>query len=540
MPRRPERSTIALLICIAVAFLAVMLGAPIASQRAIISSVILAAGAVIIALPVGTLLAILLVKFELPGRRFAAAAVGVLLFLPLYVQLSAWDAALGKLGWFTLAHGSLARPLLAGLWGAIFVHGVAAIPWVTLFVSIGLMQVDPAQEESALLLLPPRVVLGRITLPQTMPFILAAAIWTVVSTTSEMTVTNIYLVNPVEWTYTERFYMRMASGDATQAAISVLPGLAGLCLILAAVLTVVARSIPRRGLSFSARPLVFSAGPWRVVGVISMWLAVTALLAVPIASLVSKAGFVVVHEDAGRVRTWSAAACFHEVASVPRKFNRELVGTTEVASVAAVTALLIGGLLAWRGRRGGWKAAPAILIAVFALTIPGPVVGAALIQIFNHDLPPRLAVGDGMTKSWLLLLYDQTPLAPIVAQAIRALPLTILLLWHSFATLDRDVLDAAALDGLSPARVFWKIALPLRWRAVLAAAIAAFAVAAGDLAWAHLVTPPGLDLLSRRVFGLVHSGVEEQVAAISLFNILVYAVLAMVTLRLLRSQYAGR
>src|SRR5207248_10252416 len=36
---------------------------------------------------------------------------------------------------------------------------------------------------------------------------------------------------------------------------------------------------------------------------------------------------------------------------------------------------------------------------------------------------------------------------------IRALPLSIMLLWHSFATLDRDCLDAAALDGLSPARV---------------------------------------------------------------------------------------
>jgi len=199
----------------------------------------------------------------------------------------------------------------------------------------------------------------------------------------------------------------------------------------------------------------------------------------------------------------------------------------------------MGGVFAWRARRGGWLAAGAILAAVLALTVPGPVVGAALIQLFNHDLPPRLPLGDGTTKSWLLILYDQTPLAAIVAQAIRALPLAIMLLWHSFATLDSDVLDAAALDGLSPARVFWKIAVPQRWRAIIAAWIAAFAVAAGDLAWAHLVTPPGLDLLSRRVFCLVHSGVEEQVAAISLANILVYAALTVVVLRLLRSQCFG-
>ena len=33
----------------------------------------------------------------------------------MYVQLSAWDAAFGKLGWYSLTHGSLAEPLLAGM-----------------------------------------------------------------------------------------------------------------------------------------------------------------------------------------------------------------------------------------------------------------------------------------------------------------------------------------------------------------------------------------------------------------------------------------
>jgi hypothetical protein len=97
---------------------------------------------------------------------------------------------------------------------------------------------------------------------------------------------------------------------------------------------------------------------------------------------------------------------------------------------------------------------------------------------------------------------------------------------HSFRTLDGDVLAAAALDGASPWRVFWRIALPQRWMALVAAWLAAFAIAAGDLAWAQLVRPAGMDLIQRRVFGLVHSGVEEQVAAISLVNVIAYAALA--------------
>ncbi|MBW8884465.1 MAG: ABC transporter permease subunit [Planctomycetia bacterium] len=352
--------------------------------------------------------------------------------------------------------------------------------------------------------------------------------------------TNIYLVNPGQWTYTERFYMRMASGDARQAAIAVLPGIIGLGLMIGAILAVVGRLARRRNVGLSTRPLLFPAGRCRPILTAGIWLVVFVLLGVPLASLISKAGFVVEHVGEERIRTWSAAACLYEVATVPQRFSRELMGTIEVASGAATISLLVGGALAWRARRGGWRGAPAIAAAVLAMTIPGPVIGAALIQVFNHNLPPQLPIGDGVTKSWLLVLYDQTPLAPIIAQAIRGLPLSVLLLWHSFATLDSDVLDAAALDGLSPARLFWRIALPQRWRAIVATSLAAFAVAAGDLSWAHLVTPPGLDLLSRRVFGLVHSGVEEQVASISLLNIIVYAVIATFVLRLLRSQHAGR
>jgi iron(III) transport system permease protein len=503
-------------------------------MSSVVNSAVLAAGATAISLPLGTLLAVLLRRYDLPGRQFAAACLGLLLFLPLYVQLSGWDAALGKLGWYSLAVGSMAQPLLDGMRGAIVVHGLAAVPWVALIVAIGLCQVDPAQEEAALLVLPPRWVLWRITLPQALSFIVAAAIWTVVSTTAEMTVTNIYLIKPGEQTYTEAFYMKWAqSGDATASTITALPGVVGLATVILATLWMVSRLSHRRVLAFSSRSVAFSLGGWRPLATICLWSLVIVLLGVPIASLISKAGFVVIQDGGERLRSWSALKCIVEVAAVPRNFVREFGGTLQVAAGAAAIALCAACVLAWRARRGGWSSWLAIAIVVFGLAIPGPLVGAALIQIFNHDLPPNIPLADGTTKSWLLALYDHTPLVPMIAQAVRAMPLAILLLWHSFSTLSDDVLDAAALDGLAPRQVFWKIVVPTRWGAILATFIAAFAIAAGDLAWAHLVTSPGLDLLSRRVFGLVHSGVEEQVAAISLVVIFAYAALALLAMKLL-------
>src|SRR5262245_53006811 len=95
-----------------VALLAIGLITPPETRRALCNSGLLAAGATAIALPLGTLLAVLLGRFALPGRRQAVALLGVLLFLPLYVQLSGWDAAVGKLGWFTLLTGALEHSLL--------------------------------------------------------------------------------------------------------------------------------------------------------------------------------------------------------------------------------------------------------------------------------------------------------------------------------------------------------------------------------------------------------------------------------------------
>jgi iron(III) transport system permease protein len=516
------------LLAAAIVLLAVWAVSPTASRQALANSAILAAGATAIALPLGTLLAVLLARFDLPGRRLAAAALGLLLFLPLYVQLSGWDAALGKLGWITLLFGRIDQPLLVGMRGTVIVHGLAAVPWVALIVGLGLSQVDPAQEEAALLVMSPLDVLLRITLRQSLPFLAAAAIVTVVSTTSEMTVTNIFLINAHEQTLTEQFYMIFSlQGEAGEAALGALPGIVALGAMIAVTLWMVAQTAGQARAVSPRPPLTFAAGRLRPLLAVILWGLILALLAAPLASLVTKAGFVVVHEDGQREASWSLAKCLAEIGQAPWDFRTEFKWTLLTAAGAATIALAAATGLGWWAKRGGWRALSALVAATLALAVPGPLVGVSLIWFFNRSLWPG-------RFDPLVFLYDDTPLVVMLAQAVHALPLATLVAWHSFRTLDRDVLAAAALDGAAPGQVLWRIALPQRWPALVAAWLAAFAIAAGDVAWGQLVRPAGMDLIQRRVFGLVHSGVEEQVAAISLVNIIAYAVLAGLILWLLR------
>jgi ABC-type Fe3+ transport system permease subunit len=159
------------------------------------------------------------------------------------------------------------------------------------------------------------------------------------------------------------------------------------------------------------------------------------------------------------------------------------------------------------------------------MATPGPLVGVALIRLLNQDWSPAM-----------IYLYDKTVLAPVVAQAFRGLPIAILLVWHSLATLSDDELSAAALDGAGPLRRLWLIALPQRWPALIGAWLAAFAIAAGDLAWSHLVVPPGIATVQERVFGLIHYGADEQVAGICLVVVIAYAVLSATIVGLVRSR----
>src|ERR1051325_4819728 len=94
------------------------------------NTLLLATSVVAISLAIGAPLAFLLVRTDLAGRTIAGFLLALLLFVPLYLQAAAWLAGFGVRGRFTLA--TAGPPLVDGWRGAIWIHAVAAIPWVIL------------------------------------------------------------------------------------------------------------------------------------------------------------------------------------------------------------------------------------------------------------------------------------------------------------------------------------------------------------------------------------------------------------------------
>jgi iron(III) transport system permease protein len=97
-----------------------------------------------------------------------------------------------------------------------------------------------------------------------------------------------------------------------------------------------------------------------------------------------------------------------------------------------------------------------------------------------------------------------------------------------------DALDCAACEGAGPWLRFWLVAWPQRRFGLAAAWLAVFASATGDLACSILVVPPGVTTVPIRVFGLIHAGVDDQVAGLCLLMFVGVAVAVAAVLWLLR------
>lgn len=496
------------------------------------------AGALAIALPLGVWLGVLLAKTDAPGRRAAAWLLVALLFLPLYLQAAAWEAALGQLGWVTQggwwtqfnANVWAARdagpvdPLLVGPAGAAWIHGLAAAPWVALIVGAAVGSVDRSQEESALLDASAPRVLARVTLRHALAGGVAAAVWVGVQVASEMTVSDLVNVR----TFAEEVYTQVALGAFEQGSdVPSTLGPRGLaCGVLLLVLLGVA------ALAMAQRWIVadHASGdaPWRWrlragrwLAALALWIPMTLLLATPIASLATQAGVTVERIEGEATewrRGWSAAKLASAVAAAPWQHRRDLWLTAQLGFLVATGAVAAGLVWAWRLR--GARRLPLLSMAAIAalMVVPGPLLGVGVIRLLNHPWDSPL--------SPLTWMYDRTLLAPWLVQMARATPVATLILWPALASVPDPVLAAAEADGVGWWGRLLRVAAPMRRRVLGAAWLAALAVSVGELAATQLVLPPGPATVSQRLFTLLHYGVEDRVAGLSLAMIGFFLLLA--------------
>jgi ABC-type Fe3+ transport system permease subunit/DNA-binding beta-propeller fold protein YncE len=140
-------------------------------------------------------------------------------------------------------------------------------------------------------------------------------------------------------------------------------------------------------------------------------------------------------------------------------------------------------------------------LAWLPFLLPGVLLGIALILVFN--------------RPWFALVYDSAGIV-ILAFAIRYLALGWNSLAHALQTVDRDLTDAARLEGATR----WQMLRYVQWPQIAPQAAAAwyivFLLCLWDVESMILVVPPGGETVALRVFNLLHYGHNAQVNALCL------------------------
>lgn len=472
----------------------------------------LALSSAAMAIPTGVLLAWLLVRTDLPARRLLLWVLLACVTIPLYLQAAAWDAGFGQQGWWQqVAAGISTRPLLSGMRAAVWVHAVAAIPWVVLIVAAEFWRAPQELEDAALLDGTPGQIAVTLSLPQIAGAALASLLWIVITVANEISVTDLYQVR----TYTEELYVGFALDpveDTTAlqpAVVGVLPGVLLLGWLMLAALLVGWKLWPYRdeNLQWTA-PRIFPLRRWRWPGLLLLCLVLLVLIGVPLLNLLYKVGVTVDQVGDQRLRGWSMAKAVRLCCMAPWRFGEELGWSLVLAQTSSLLAVLMAFLLGWWSRRARLVRISAILVAAVLFAVPGPSLALWVIHFFQTT-----------DSNWLAYLYSNSLAAPLIVLSLKAFPIVFLLIMNGLRRVPTGALEAARLAGAGDWRQLIFIVLPQQLHLLVAAWLVGMIIGLGDVAASILTVPPGVTTIAICIFALMHYGVEDQLAAICLFMV---------------------
>ncbi|MGC8641711.1 MAG: ABC transporter permease, partial [Isosphaeraceae bacterium] len=296
-------------------------------------------------MPAGILLALVLFRTDIWGRGLLLFTLGVAAFVPLPLHAAAWLGALGNAGRMQ-AIG--VRPILTGRIGAAIVHALAALPWVVLLAGVGFRTIEPELEESAALDMPAWRVWWNVTLRRGVGAIAAAALFVAVLTAGDMTVTDLLQVR----TYAEEAYVQFTLGQGPGAAAGVsLPPL----LVLGVAIFLVARSLvrtdPARLASAFFRARTWKLGRWRRVLGAVLVLVIGNVVALPLYSLLWRAGRVGGRARLGQPPVWSFSGLTGTLRLAGTESWEPIETSLILAAIAATVTVTLAWALAWSSRK---------------------------------------------------------------------------------------------------------------------------------------------------------------------------------------------
>lgn len=493
-----------------------------AVMRASLNTLTVALGSTALALVIGATVALLLSVMALKTRRALAFLFVLSLMVAPQVSALAFKTLAGPsspiLNTIGLAPPpGTANPML-GFGGIILVMGLHHAPLVAITIAAGLVRVPKMLIEAAMLDgARPAALVVDVVVPVIRLNILSAILLAFVAGVGNFGIPALLGLPVGVTTLPTMVYRQLASfgrGAIYDAAlVSLLIALiAGAAVIASAWL--MSRRTVRTDTERGMEPFV-GRGAVTIVTETALWLFVALTILLPLASLAAKS----LVPAYGVVLSWETLTfsqyteTMWNQALIRRAFANSFTYAGGAAIVLAVLSLMLAYVL---DRRLSWARMILLPIIEMPYALPGLVVAIACILLFLNPLPVL-----GITiygTAWIIVFAY---LASFLAIALKPVVAAV-------SSLERDVEEAALIDGAGIVRRLGTIILPLVLPAVVAGGLMVFLLAFNELTISALLWSAGTETLGVALLNLEDAGLGTESAALAVVATSVIAVIMVV------------
>jgi putative spermidine/putrescine transport system permease protein len=199
--------------------------------------------------------------------------------------------------------------------------------------------------------------------------------------------------------------------------------------------------------------------------------------------------------------------------------GRVLLNTLLIAILATLIALALALPAAWA-------------IARYRLPVKSVLIGAVLFP----RMIPEITFALGVARIFYATRLTDTVIGIALAHVILGAPFAVLVLVSSFEGMDARILEAGAVMGCGPVRLFWQIALPLALPGIVAAALFAFLASYNDFVLTLMVYGTDTVTLPVQTYLSIGNGYLSVAAAISTILLIPSLLFLLVILRMINPE----
>lgn len=168
-----------------------------------------------------------------------------------------------------------------------------------------------------------------------------------------------------------------------------------------------------------------------------------------------------------------------------------ILNTNWIAAIVTLLVLVIGYPMSYALSRAKGLVFTAILLCIVLPYFTSTIVRtyAWMVLLGRNGLINQVLVGLGLVNEPLQLMYNRTGV--VIGMTYVLLPYMVLTLFAAMRAVDPRLLQAAEGMGASPARVFFRVFMPLTMHGVIAGVLITFILAIGFFITPALMGGPG-------------------------------------------------